>query len=99
MELTDIPVHAADVVSHLLDGEAVLVHPQQDMVRVLHAVGARLWELADGRHSVDDLVAAIVVEYDVDPARAQADVLAFCEDLLGRGVLALADSTPARWGH
>ena len=95
MNLTDIPVHAPGVVSRLLDGEAVLVHPQQGMVRVLNAVGARLWELADGRHSVADLVAAIVAEYDVDPNRAQDDVLAFCEDLLGRGVLAFADSTSA----
>jgi len=95
MNLTDIPVHAPGVVSRLLDGEAVLVHPRQGMVRVLNAVGARLWELADGRHSVADLVAAIVAEYDVNPARAQADTLAFCEDLLGRGVLALDDSMHA----
>ena len=87
VQLTDIPTHAADVVSRLIDGEAVLVHPGQGVVRVLNQVGATLWEQIDGARSAADLAAALVAEYDVDPARAQADVLAFLADLAERGVL------------
>ncbi len=87
MNLTAIPTHAPDVVSRLIDGEAVLVHPGQGVVRVLNQVGAYLWELTDGERSAADLAAALVAEYEVDPARAQADVLAFLADLAERGVI------------
>jgi Coenzyme PQQ synthesis protein D (PqqD) len=90
LELSDVPVHAAGVMSRLVDGEMVLVDPAQGMVRVLNPVGARLWGLADGQRSVDAIAAVIASEYAVDQDRARADALAFCTDLVDRGVLALA---------
>jgi hypothetical protein len=90
VQLNDVPVHPAGVIGRQVDGEMVLVHPAQGMVRVLNRVGARLWELADGKHSVDAMAAVIASEYAVDLDRARSDALAFCADLVGRGVLALA---------
>lgn len=87
MQLSAIPVHAPGVISRLMDGEAVLVHPAQGKVRVLNTVGARIWELADGSRDLAALAAAIATEYEVSPERAQADVSAFCEDLVRRGVM------------
>ena len=88
MQLNAIPAHAPGVISRLIDGEAVLVHPTQGKVRVLNAVGAAIWEAVDGRRDIAALAQAVVAEYDVPLARAEADVSAFCEDLAGRGVLA-----------
>jgi len=93
MQLTDVPIHAPGVIGRIIDGEAVVVHPQQGKVQVLNPVGARLWELADGRRTVAELAQAIVAEYAVDLPRAQADALAFCEDLVKREVLTLAGKT------
>jgi hypothetical protein len=90
VELTDIPVHAPGVMSRLVDGEMVLVHPAQGKVRVLNRVGTRLWELADGRRSVEEMAGAIAAEYGIDLDRARSDTLAFCADLVDRGVLARA---------
>jgi len=89
VNLTAIPTHAPDVVGRLIDGEAVLVHPGQGVVRVLNEVGAYLWERIDGVRSATDLTDAVVAEYEVDPARAQADVLAFLAALAERGVIEL----------
>jgi hypothetical protein len=75
------------VVSRLLDQEMVLVHPVQGKVRVLNSVGARVWELADGRRTLNDIIQAIAAEYQVDAARVAVEVPAFCEDLAQRGVL------------
>ncbi len=91
MELTGIPVRAPAVVSRVIDGEGVLVDPRQG-IRVLNAVGTRVWTLADGRRTVADLAQSIASEYDVDPERAQADVAAFCDDLVTRGLFHLAGS-------
>ena len=58
MQLTDVPVHVPEVVGRVMDGEAVLVHAGQGMVRVLNPVAARIWELMDGQRSLAAIVAA-----------------------------------------
>jgi len=87
VELTDVPVHAQGVLSRLVDGEMVLVHPAQGKVRVLNRVASGLWELADGRRSVEEMAGIIAEQYGVDPARARSDSLAFFSDLADRGVI------------
>ena len=87
MQLTDVVIHTPGIVGQVIDGEAVLVDPKQGMVRVLNPTGARIWELIHGRGTVADLAAALAAEYGIEPARTQADILSFCEDLLRRGVL------------
>jgi hypothetical protein len=87
--LNAIPRRTPSVASRALDGEAVLVHPGQNKVAVLNEVGARLWELADGQHSIGDMAQVIADEYEVSLIKAEADTLAFCNDLAGRGLLTL----------
>ena len=86
-ELDAIPQRSPTVVSRMLDQEMVLVHPVQGKVRVLNSVGARVWELADGQHTLGDISRTIATEYQVDAARVAVEVPAFCEDLAQRGVL------------
>ncbi|MCX6032229.1 MAG: PqqD family protein [Chloroflexi bacterium] len=90
MQLNDVPAHAPGVVSRLIDGEAVIVHPRQGVVRVLNGVGSRLWELADGRRSAAELAEAITREYEVDGARASAETLAFLTDLAERDLVVVS---------
>lgn len=87
--LDAIPRRTPSVASRALDGEAVLVHPGQSKVAVLNEVGARLWELADGQRSIADMAQMIAEEYEVSLIKAEADTLAFCKDLAGRGLLTL----------
>ena len=89
MNQNDAPMRASDVVSQVIEGEAILVHPGQGKVRVLNPVGARLWELADGTRSLADMAETLVSEYDVELAQARADVLAFCTGLMDCGLLRL----------
>ena len=86
-ELDSIPQRSPIVVSRLLDQEMVLVHPVQGKVRVLNSVGARVWELADGQHTLNDIIQTIATEYQVDTARVEVEVPAFCEELAQRGIM------------
>ena len=86
-ELDSVPQRSPTVVSRLLDQEMVLVHPLQGKVRVLNSVGARVWELADGQHTLNDIIQTIATEYQVDTARVEVEVPAFCEELAQRGVM------------
>jgi hypothetical protein len=78
------------VVGQVIEGEAVLVLPERGEVKVLNPVGARIWQLADGRRTLGDIVAVICAEYAVESAPAQADVLEFAAELERKGVVRLS---------
>lgn len=84
-----IPRRSSGVASRTLDGEAVLVHAELKKITVLNGVGARIWELADGQHTIEEMARVIAVEYEVSPVKAESDALTFCQDLVGRGLLTL----------
>jgi hypothetical protein len=71
----------------LIEGEAVILSLDTKMLRGLNPVGSRVWELIDGRRSVDEIVEQIVREFGVARERAAEDVGAFVRDLLGRGLV------------
>jgi Coenzyme PQQ synthesis protein D (PqqD) len=53
----------------------------------LNRVGAFIWEQFDGRRDGRRIVAALVEQFDVDHARAEADYLDFAGKLLSVGAL------------
>lgn len=78
--------------SRLVAGEAVVVLPEEGRVKVLNEVGSRIWELADGTHSVDEIVEAICTEYKVSREQAQEEVVAFVTDMVEGELLAAGEA-------
>ena len=70
------------VVSRLIAGEAMIVLPEQGHTKVLNEIGSRIWALADGTRTLESIVETICWEYEVALVQAQADVLAFVEELI-----------------
>ena len=68
------PSHHNDVAARIIEGEAVIVLPAQGEVLVLNEVGSRIWELADGSRTVQDIVRVIVSEYEAGPEIAKRDI-------------------------
>jgi hypothetical protein len=79
------------VAGRIIDGEAVVVLPQEGQIEVLNEVGARIWELIDGLRSVRDIAQAIVDEYEVDMDCAVQDVKEFIQELVRDGAVVLAE--------
>ena len=77
------------VMSRIVGDETVLLDLASGVYFGLDGVGKRIWESVEQGNSLDQAVAVIVSEYDVDEAQAQADVLEFASNLLERGLLAL----------
>ncbi|GAB4405425.1 MAG: hypothetical protein OHK0052_27410 [Anaerolineales bacterium] len=69
------------VVARILPNEAVLVLPLQGKVEVLNAVGARIWQLLDGKRSLREVAAIVSNEYDVSAAQAEQDTEEFLRRL------------------
>lgn len=67
--------------------EVAILSRDSSAVRTLAEAGARLWELADGRPLVE-IVDALVVEYDVERATLERDLVELLGELDARGLLA-----------
>lgn len=90
ISLDTYPSPAPGVVGRTVQDEAVLVLTDRAKVEVLNSVGARIWELSDGHHSLRAIAAKLCAEYQVDAADAEADVLHFVGLLVDRGALRLS---------
>lgn len=85
-----------NVVSRQIAGEQILVPVRKksaDMaaIYVLNETGARIWRLLDGQHSLVEIGALLVEEYNVQPETATADLVEVVDALLGLGMLRLAE--------
>src|SRR5207245_1404863 len=85
----DLPDRSPSMAWQTVDGELVLLHVDGRELLGLNAVGALVWELADGAHSVDAIAVEVSRAFEVDRAQAEADVRQFVADLVGMGALVL----------
>jgi hypothetical protein len=75
------------VMSRLVGEETVLLDLASGMYFGLDGVGMCIWESISDGMSLAEAVDVVVAEYDVDRERAEADVSAFADNLLERGLL------------
>lgn len=70
--------HAA---ARTYDDKVLIVVPGRGEYNILNPVGTRVWDLIDGTRSIEEIVQAIVEEYDVTADVAESDVRELVEDL------------------
>jgi hypothetical protein len=84
--LDAVPRKSTNIVSRSIAGECLLVPVTKrtaDMsyLFTLSVVAAFIWELIDGGTSLRTILEKVLAEYDVDPAEAEADLVAFVQQL------------------
>lgn len=77
------------VASQLAD-EIVILNLTDGTYYGLDGVGVRVWELLQQPRTVEAISAAIVDEYEVEPARCQTDVLALLSEMAKAGIIEVA---------
>ncbi|HLE71316.1 MAG TPA: PqqD family protein [Vicinamibacteria bacterium] len=87
MELDSVYARNDRVVSRKIVDELILVPIRQSVAEMetlytLNEVGARVYELIDGKRPVGEIVEAIVTEFEVAHETAEADVREFITQLL-----------------
>ena len=82
-----VPVRHPRTASRVFSGEAVVISPAENMVRMFNTAGSRIWELADGERSAEEIAHVLVAEFDVDEREARASVASFLDELLARGLI------------
>lgn len=94
MEQSDqvLRLRDATIVWRSVDEETVILHKGDWQYSTVNPTGTLLWtRLVDGA-TRDDLISALLAEYDIDERRAGADVDAFLQLLAESGLIVSADS-------
>ena len=73
--------------SRVVGDETVLLDLASGMYFGVDGVAKRIWESISEGRNLSETAEVIASEFDVDEARAQADVLEFVSDLARRGLL------------
>jgi hypothetical protein len=75
------------------DEGGLVVIPRQSKVQVLNPVGIKVYSMLDGSHSRDEIVQAVMEEFDVAEKSARSDVDAFLDELASEGMLTSTNGT------
>jgi coenzyme PQQ synthesis protein D (PqqD) len=84
-----IPVRSNTVAWQTIDGETVLLRIKEKELLGLNEVAHRIWELADGTRSIDQIIEAIAAEYRVPADMARVDSVRFIQEMASLGALDL----------
>lgn len=77
----------SDVLFSDIDGEVIILSPEEDAYLSLDATGSRIWLLLQNAMSLDDLVNLLTEEYEVSAEDCLHDVQSFLEDMIQRQLI------------
>jgi hypothetical protein len=89
VKASDVPRQNPETAARDIDGMTFVMDAETAELHSFSDVGGRIWELTDGERTVADIVAVITAEYEVEPARAEADVIGFLDELQGKRLVFL----------
>lgn len=81
------PVHSGNVASRVYGNDAVIISPDEGVVRMLNPTATRIWELADGSRSVNEIAAILTAEFDVELPQARQSVIRLLTELADRQLI------------
>lgn len=69
-----------------VNGEAVLVHPERNLVLQFNPSASLLWHLCDGQRSVGEIVSILSAVYPETASEIARDVPQMIESFLSQGI-------------
>jgi coenzyme PQQ synthesis protein D (PqqD) len=80
------------IAARLLAGEMMVMNPADSTFFTLNEVATTIWQAADGRTPLRQIVRDRVCEqFDVSPEEAMADAQTFVAELSSHGILLVSD--------
>jgi hypothetical protein len=75
------------VASRVYGSDAVVISPDEGMVRMLNPTASRIWQLADGNRTVEDIATVLTAEFDVELSQARQSVIRLLTELSERQLI------------
>lgn len=82
-----MPQRSPDAIAESMQDQIVLLHVRTEQYYSLDEVGARVWELIDGRRTAGEFAAILQGEYAVEEAVLRADIEELLEDLAANDLI------------
>ena len=70
-----------EAVWRVIDGEIVVLLPEERALHALTGCGSRVWELIEEETAISEIVQKICAEYDVEPQRAREEIIEYVHKL------------------
>ncbi len=85
-DLKSVPSRSMSVVTRKTGKEYILVPVSNNIadmnsVYTLNETGAFIWDQIDGKKTVEEIISALISEYDIENDTAMSDVLSFLEKM------------------
>lgn len=80
-------IKVEDIICRQIGDEVVLIKDDGLSLHVLNKTAAMIWEMCDGGHKTEEIVARLCEKYDVTADEASADVTAILNELQQKGLL------------
>jgi len=80
------------IASRLLGGEMMVMSAVDSTFFTLNEVATVIWQAADGRTPLSQIVSKVCAEFDVELTTAEIDANHFVEELSQHGILLASDS-------
>jgi len=93
IDLEKIYIPSEDVVAREIEGELIIVPlvagigDMEDELFTLNETGKAIWRRLNGKNSLELVIEDLNLEYDVDPAVIENDVLGLVNELVKRRML------------
>ena len=88
---------SSEIAARLLGGEMVIMSAADSRVFTLNEVATVIWEAADGRTPLDEIVAnRVCAKFVVAPQVALEDAEELVQELAGQGILLVSDQPIVR---
>jgi hypothetical protein len=78
-----------DIIAAGVAEETILLNPKDWTYVHFNETAARIWEALDEPRTVENVMAALMREYDVDPATCEREVAEFVSSMSGRGFIVI----------
>jgi hypothetical protein len=94
--LTNCYIKEKDFVTREIAGETIIVPVRGnvgdlDSIYTLNELGTIIWQLIDGKKSVDQIIEAICNTYEVTAEQAEKDAIEFLNTLIAAGLIRLCE--------
>lgn len=71
----------------IIDDNAMILSPEEGTLHSLNEVGSRIWELADGKMNIEEIISTICNEYEIEEDVAEREICEFVRELCNKGLM------------
>jgi hypothetical protein len=79
------------IAARMLGGEMMIMSAVDSTFFTLNEVATAIWQAADGRTPLSEIVGTVVSQFEVEPEIALRDTQQFVDDLSPHGILLVSD--------